>query len=125
MHDANDRGADASFDITGNDVVALGVEVAAFVFLAMWGWRQGDTTIARWGLAVGVPSAAAIAWGLFAAPRSRVDALALEVVTKVVVLGAAVLAARAILPQPWWLAFAVLVVVNTLVLYVGPWARPP
>ncbi len=129
MGDATDDhaagpGGDASFDITGNDVVAFGVEVAAFVFLAMWGWRQGDTTTARWGLAIGVPSAAAIAWGLFAAPRSRVDVLAIEVVTKVAVLGAAVLAARTILPHPWWLAFTTTVVVNTLLLHVGPWARP-
>lgn len=121
---AGDRGVDASSDITGNDVVAFGVEVAAFVFLAMWGWRQGDTTIARWGLAFGLPSVAAIAWGLFAAPRSRVDVLALEVVTKVAVLGGAVLAARAILSPPWWLAFTAAVVVNTLLMYVGPWARP-
>lgn len=123
MGDAKDRGADAGYDITGNDVVALGVEVAAFVFLAMWGWQQGDTTISRWGLAFGVPSAAAIAWGLFAAPRSWVHVLALEVVTKVAVLGGAVLAARAILPQPWWFAITATVVANTLLLYVGPWAR--
>ena len=111
-------------DVTGNDVVAFVVEVAALVVLGIWGWRQGDTTIARLGLAVGVPSVAALAWGLFAAPRSRVDVVALEVLTKVAVLGAAVLAARTILPQPWWLAFTAVVVVNTLLLYLGPWARP-
>ncbi len=109
--------------ITPNDLVAFLVEVSALVLVAIWGWRQGDSTVMRVLAAVAVPVAAGILWSLFAAPRSRFDVRALEVATKVVVLGGAVLAARTILPTPWWWAFLVVVVTNTALLYVGPWGR--
>lgn len=109
--------------IIPNDVVAFLVEVAALVVLAAWGWHQGDSTATRVLAALAVPVAAGILWGLFAAPRSRFDVLALEVATKVVVLGGAALAARTILPTPWWWTFLVVVVTNTVLLYVGPWTR--
>lgn len=55
--------------------------------------------------------------------RSRVHVLAVEVVVKVLVLGAGVLAGFAVLPTGFAVAFAVLVAVNTVLLYVGPFAR--
>lgn len=112
-----------STTITPNDGVAFLVEVASLALLGIWGWRRGHTTAVRWLLALVIPLAAAILWALFAAPRSRFDVPALEIATKVLVLGAAVVAAHAILPPPWWWAFATVVMVNFVLLYVGPWAR--
>jgi hypothetical protein len=113
--------------ITPNDAVAFLVEVAALVVLGAWGWNIGrsigDTTVwAAIGAAVVVAVAAGL-WGLFAAPRSRFDVLAMEVTTKVVVLGGSVLAARTLLAPAWWWVYALVVVANTVLLYVGPWAR--
>ena len=42
---------------------------------------------------------------------------------KVVVLGAAALASFTLLPVGWAIAFTILVAANTLLLYVGPFAR--
>ena len=111
--------------ITANDVVAFLVELAVLVALCAWGWGwgAGSGLAAKLVLAIGTPAAAIVLWGLFAAPRSRFDVVALEVAVKVLVLGAGVLATFTLVPVGWATAFAVLVAVNTLLLYVGPLAR--
>lgn len=109
--------------VTPNDALAFLIELAALVLLGMWGWQRDASTLVRWSFAVGAPAVAAMLWGLFAAPRSRFDVVALEIGTKTLVLGAAVLAARTIMAPGWWWVFAALVVVNTILLYVGPSAR--
>ena len=112
--------------LTWNDGLAFLVECAALLALGLWGWRTGPTTPTALALAVGAPAVAAVAWGRFAAPRSRNDVLALEVATKVVVLGWSLLAARTLLPEPWWWwGAAAVVVVNTSLTYLGPWSRRP
>ena len=110
-------------DVTVNDAVAFVVEVAVLALLAVWGFRAGESRTTSLLLGVGLPAIATLVWGVFAAPRSRVDVLAVEVVVKVLVLGAGVLAGFAVLPAGFAVAFAVLVAVNTLLLYVGPFAR--
>jgi hypothetical protein len=57
--------------------------------------------------------------------RARVESAAAGLVTKVVVLGAGVVAGFVVLPLPWALVVAVVVAVNTLLMYVGPYARRP
>jgi hypothetical protein len=70
-----------------------------------------------------VPAAAVTLWGLFAAPRAVVQVPVLAVLTKVVVLGSAVGAAFVVLPLAWAVVVAGLVVVNTALTWVGPFAR--
>jgi hypothetical protein len=41
------------------------LEIAALVSMGIWGWRQREDWI-RFILAIGIPLAAAVAWGLFA-----------------------------------------------------------
>ncbi|AXG14696.1 DUF2568 domain-containing protein [Intrasporangium calvum] len=48
-----------------------------------------------------MPLVAAVAWGLFAAPRARVRVPRLTPAVKVLVLGAAVAAAFTVLPTGW------------------------
>jgi hypothetical protein len=48
----------------------------------------------------------------------------LAVATKVLVLGGAVLASWSVLPPAWAVAVTVVVVVNTLLTWFGPFARP-
>ena len=109
--------------VNANDVIAFFVEVLALVLLAMWGATLGTTTTAHVLGGVLVPAVAATLWGLFAAPRAVVQVPVLGVLTKVVVLGGAVVAAFSVLPLAWAVVVAVLVAVNTVLTWFGPFAR--
>ena len=109
--------------VNANDVVAFLVELAALAVLCAWGFQVGGSTAARLLLGLGLPTGAAVLWGLFAAPRARVDVPALRLVVKLVVLGGAATASFGVLPVGVAAAFAVVVAVNLTLLYVGPFAR--
>ena len=72
--------------------VAFLSELAALAGLAVWGFTVPVPTPVRVVLGLGLPLAAAVLWGLFAAPHAVVSVTALAVVTKLVVFGAAVAA---------------------------------
>ncbi|HET9632052.1 MAG TPA: YrdB family protein [Terrabacter sp.] len=110
--------------VNANDLVAFAVEVLAVVLLAVWGAHLGQSTVTHVLGGVLVPGAAIVLWGLFAAPRARVRVPVLVVATKVLVLGAAVVAAWSLLPPVWAALVTVVVVVNTLLMWVGPFAHP-
>ena len=112
------------FDVNANDVVAFLVELAVLTLLALAGARAEAPTMLRVVLAVALPLAAASLWGIFAAPRAPVRSVALQLATKVLVLGAGVAAGFFVLSFPWAVAFAIVVLVNTVLMYVGPFARP-
>jgi hypothetical protein len=108
-------------DVNANDVVAFFVEMAVLGLLA-WAGFTADGALG-WVLGIGLPVVAAVAWGLFAAPRARVSSDPLRLATKAVVLGAGVVAGFMVLPVLWAVVFAVVVVTNTVLMYVGPFAR--
>jgi len=108
-------------DVNVNDVVAFLVEIGVLVLLAWAGFAASGA--AGWLLGIGLPLVAALAWGIFAAPRARVQSSALRLVTKVLLLGAGVVAGFVVLPVVWAVVVAVVVVVNTVLMYVGPLAR--
>jgi hypothetical protein len=110
-------------DITVNDVVAFLVEVAALLSLSAWGFHAGSSLVARLFFGLGTPILAIALWSLFAAPRSVFAMPAARLTVKVLVLGAAALASFTLLPVGWAVAFTILVAANTLLLYVGPFAR--
>ena len=112
-------------DVNANDFVALMVEILVFALLVTAGWQADAPTLVRILLAVGLPVTAAVLWGLFAAPRARVRYKPLQQVTKLVVLGAGVVAGFLVLPLVWAVIVAAVVVVNTVLIYVGPFARRP
>jgi hypothetical protein len=70
-------------------------ELAALVAIGAWGWSVGSGA-GRWLLAAGLPLAAALLWGLYAAPRARFHVPAAAVAVKVAVLGGAVVALAAL-----------------------------
>ena len=76
--------------------MAFLAELGALAVLAAWGWSAGGSTAVRLLLAVSVPAAAAVLWGLFAAPRAVVHVVAVAVLVKIVVLGGAALALLAV-----------------------------
>lgn len=118
------RGPHQDDAVNANDLVAFAVEVLAVVLLAVWGAHLGDSIPSHVLGGVLVPCAAVVLWGLFAAPRARVRVPLLVVATKVLVLGAAVVAAWSLLPPVWAALVTVVVVVNTLLMWVGPFAHP-
>ncbi len=109
-------------NVNANDVVAFFVEILALVLLSWAGFSAGGAL--GWLLGLGLPLLAAILWGLFAAPKARVSSPPLALATKLLVLGGGVAAGFVVLPLVWAVAVAVVVVVNLVLMYVGPFARP-
>jgi Protein of unknown function (DUF2568) len=108
-------------DINANDVVAFLVELVVLALLGLAGFGAGGAW--AWVLGIGLPVATAVVWGLFAAPRARVSSAGLRLGTKLVVLGAGVGAGFVVLPLVWAYLFAVVVVLNVVLMYVGPFSR--
>lgn len=97
-----------------NEGLAFFLELAALGALAWWGLTRDIGLMGSIALAVAAPLAAAVLWGLFAAPKARYAVpLAAQLGVKAVVFGAAALALLALGQRPLSLWFAVVVVVNT------------
>ncbi|MFE9564551.1 DUF2568 domain-containing protein [Streptomyces sp. NPDC006487] len=97
-----------------NEGLAFLLELLALGLLAWWGFTRDIGRVVSIALAVAAPLAAAVLWGMFAAPKARYAVpLAAQLGVKAVVFGAAALALLALgqrLPSLW---FTVIVVVNT------------
>ncbi len=103
-----------------NESLAFLVELAAFAALCWWGLRTGGTL-----LAVVMPLAAMVVWGMFAAPRAKYTLpLAGVLLVKAVVLGGGAVALWAAGRPVWAVALAVIVVVNTTLAEAGR-RQPP
>lgn len=110
-------------DVNANDVVAFLVEIAVVVLLAVAGFRYEGSRVVATALGVGLPVAAVVLWGAFAAPRARVQNGVLRLVVKLLVLGAGAVAAFLVLPTALAVVVAVVVTLNLVLMYVGPFAR--
>jgi hypothetical protein len=110
-------------DVNVNDVVAFLVELAVVVLLAVAGFRYDGSHVTATALGIGLPLVAVVLWGAFAAPRARIDLPAVRLLVKLVVLGGGVVAGFVVLPLAWAAVVAVVVAVNLLLMYVGPFAR--
>ncbi|GAA3952484.1 YrdB family protein [Gordonia caeni] len=110
-------------DITANDVLAFLVELLVFVSLGVWAWRQGESALGRCAWVVLAVGVAALLWGLFVAPNAPVHVLALEVILRLAILTAGVAAFATLVRPAIWIPVAAIVVVNTVLLYVGPFHR--
>lgn len=105
--------------------LAFLLELAALAALGYWGYCTGGSFFTSLLLGIGAPLLAAIAWGLFAAPKSVFKNHMLAIATKALVFGAAFLALAA--KDQRWLAvmFGVLVIANFLMLaYTKPASSP-
>lgn len=106
-----------------NDALAFLAEIAVVVLLAVAGFRYDGSRVVATVLGIGLPLAAVVLWGAFAAPRAWVQNGPLRLLVKLVVLAAGVVAGFVVLPVVWATAFAVVVAANLLLMYVGPFAR--
>ena len=112
-----------AMDVNVNDVVAFLVEVLVLVLLAVAGFSLDASLAVRLLVGIGLPVVAGFLWGMFAAPRARVKSEPLRLATKLLVLGAGVVAGFVVLPVAWAVVVAVVIVVNLVLMYVGPFAR--
>ena len=95
------------------------LELAMLVAYGYWGFNTGSSTIVHWILGLGVPVIAIIIWSIYNAPMSkrrlpRTPRTILEVV--MFSLGALALAVSG--QTIWAIVFAVLIVINQILLYV-------
>jgi hypothetical protein len=73
-----------------NLTVRFVLELAALGALGWWGVRLGDTLPAKLALGTALPVVAAVAWGLFVAPKATFDApAAARLALQVAVFGGA------------------------------------
>ncbi len=73
-----------------NLALAFLLELAALVALGYWGFRTGDTVLAKWLLGLGAPLLAALVWGLFVAPKAaRRASLPVRLALKALIFGGA------------------------------------
>lgn len=89
------------------------LELAALAALGYWGYTVGEGTLAKLGLAIGLPLVTAVVWGLFLAPKAVYKVPGwLRFLLKTVVFGLAALALVAT-GHPWLgIAFALIVIAN-------------
>jgi Protein of unknown function (DUF2568) len=99
-----------------NEALAFVMELLALGGLAWWGADAGGGLAAKVLLGAGAPILAAVAWGLFAAPRARFEVpLAAVLAVKAVVFGLAAGGVWAIGRPQLAIAFAVIAIINTAV----------
>ena len=97
-----------------NLTVAFLLEVCALAALCYWGVRTGGGPVTKTALGLGTPLFAAVLWGLFAAPRALVSVPLVGLGVKLIVFGSAVAALYTTGHRGLAIAFAVLVVVNSV-----------
>ena len=94
------------------------LELCALVALGYWGFKTGSGAIAKVALGIGLPLVAAVVWGVFVAPRAPVELPGvLVLVLQVLVFGSAAAGMAATGHRTLALAFAVVVVLNAVLMY--------
>ena len=97
-----------------NEGLAFLLELLALSGLAWWGADAGGGLGTKILLGAGAPILAAVAWGMFAAPRARFRLpLAAVLAVKVIVFGLAAVGVYAIGQPGFAIAFAVVALINT------------
>ena len=95
-----------------NLALAFLLELCALAALGYWGVWVGGGPLSKTALGIGAPLFAAILWGLFAAPRAPMSVPLVGLGVKVIVFGSAVAALYSAGHRGHAIAFAVLVLVN-------------
>ncbi len=98
--------------------MAFLVELVALGVFAWWGWHIGDDLAGRLILAIGLPLAGAVLWGLFAAPTARRGPV-LRAIVKALVFGLAALALWDLDHLLLAVVFAAVVVANLRAIHLG------
>jgi len=102
-----------------NLIVAFLLELCVLVALGYWGFQTGQGMIAKIGLALGAPVVAVVVWALFGAPKAVWRLLGpWHLIVDVVFFGAAAVALLTVGQRQLAMAFALVVVINHVLVYV-------
>jgi hypothetical protein len=99
--------------------VAFGMELAGLAVFAWWGWNAGSSTALRLVLAIGLPTVAAVLWGLFAAPTASYGNPVVTTVVKIAFFGLAGLALWTHDHHILGAAFVLVVAANLVIIRAG------
>jgi hypothetical protein len=95
------------------------LELCALVALGYWGFKTGGGLLAKIVLGISAPLVAAVVWGVFVSPQAPVRLPGvLVLILQVLVFGSAAAALVATGHRTLALAFAVIVVINAVLMYV-------
>jgi hypothetical protein len=97
-----------------NLMVAFLLELCALAALGYWGVHTGGGPLTKTAFGVGAPLLAAVAWGLFAAPRASVSVPLAKFAVEPLVFGSAAVALYVTGHHALAAAFAVLVLTNSI-----------
>ncbi|MCX6046607.1 MAG: YrdB family protein [Chloroflexi bacterium] len=104
-----------------NLALAFLLELCMLVALGYWGFSSGQSWLSQFGLGLGAPILVAVIWGIFLSPRATVPlASPLKFSLEVIVFGCAVVALVAAHQPNWAWAFALVVLLNKIMLYFLP-----
>ncbi|GAA0690439.1 hypothetical protein GCM10010193_50990 [Kitasatospora atroaurantiaca] len=99
-----------------NEGLAFLLELGALFALGRWGFHTGSGVVVHVLLGLGAPLLAAVAWGLFAAPKARVVVpLAGVLIVKFLVFGAATAGLYAVGRHGIAIAFGAVAAVNMVI----------
>jgi hypothetical protein len=102
-----------------NLAVRFLLELCALIGLGYWGFTTGSGAITKVALGIGAPLVAAVVWGVFVAPRAPVALPGFVVLLlQVLVFGSAAAGLVATGHRALALTFAVVVVINAILMYV-------
>jgi hypothetical protein len=94
------------------------LELCALIALGYWGFATGSGAIAKVVLCIGAPLVAAVVWGVFVAPRAPVELPGvLVLLLQVLVFGSAAAGLATTGHRTLALMFAVVVVINAILIY--------
>ena len=95
------------------------LELCALAALGYWGFKTGGALIAKIGLGIGAPLVAAVVWGVFVSPQAPVQLPGvLVLILQVLVFGSAAAGLVATGHRTLAVVFAVIVVINAILMYV-------
>jgi hypothetical protein len=95
------------------------LEVCALVALGYWGFQTGRGLLLSFGLGIGAPLLAALAWGAFVSPQAQVPLPEpAKILLALVILGLGAAALAAVGRPTLAGVFGVLILINTILLYL-------
>lgn len=104
---------------TANLALRFLLEICALASLGYWGFHTNNGTLAKIGFGIGAPLLAAFVWGMFVATKATVTVSEpLHLILEFAVFGAAVAALYAAGRQSLSVAFALVVLINRVLMSV-------
>ncbi len=101
-----------------NLALAFLLELCVIAALAFWGFSTGSGTLAKIALGISAPLLAIVIWALFGAPRGPWHLKGIwYLLLKIVFFGSAIVALYAAGQHVLGVVFALIFVVNTVLLY--------